>query len=838
MRATVEGMATTDLPIRLHPGGLRAEIERNAYTPSPPGRLERPVRSGANVDIRHPRTFVLHEGYSVVETRPDGSMGDGLEEGLFDFDTRLLSWWRLRLDGRDPEFVSNGAVDSRRWTATLRHLIPGDDPFAPRLPQDAVEVHLHRRVSRGMEERVVLRNASMAANEVGIELELGADFADTQEASQGERRHVGRVTVAWNPIDARLTFEYDASHDGHRLHRALRVRLEGIDRELEMEPVRPRGGEAPPPWTGEETVVLRTSIALDPGEQRELRLRYESLVDGGWRSPLPEVDGPEGRPMTDRDREHEEWRAGRTWLESDDPVAGPAFDRAAEDLFDLRNWDLEGDSRDSWIPNAGVPIYSGVFGRDMLIAGWQSLLLGPEPTQGALRWCAATQGRRHNDWTEEDPGRMIHEIRRGPLSELRIIPQHGFYAAHTTSTLFPLVLAEHWHWTGRDAVLRQYLEPAVRALDWAAEHGDRDGDGFLEYVSRSEEGLKNEAWKDSTEAIRYPDGRHVENPVATVEEQAFHIAALARMAEILLAVGDRERAGTFLERARRLRDQWHEAFWMPGEGYYATALDPDKRPVASVTSNAGHALVMGVVPPVHARQVADRLLASDMFGGWGVRTLSSRHPSYNPLGYHLGTVWPFENALFLHGFRRYGLDDHADRLFTALLMAAGHFEALRLPELFGGHGRAEVIAPVAYPDMNIPQAWTASGIVLLFQSMLGFVPLAPARTLALVRPRLPAWLPAVTVRNLRVGEAVVGIRFTRTEDGTVAHEVVEQEGDLRIIRSDTTVPPEEGEHGSEGGIWTGDGWAERTSPETALALAVGLAGPSVPQTTIDAAARG
>jgi glycogen debranching enzyme len=809
---------------------LRHEVERQVFQPQALARPDRPYHSGANVDILHPRRFVLHEGYSVVVCRPDGTLGRDADEGLFDFDTRLLSWWSLHIEGQAPTFVSNGTIDGRRWLAVLKLPVSGEDPYAPHLPQDAVEIRVHRRLGPGMEERIELVNHSMATRELELRLELGADFADAQEASNGERRHVGTTTATWVEPGRRLTFRNQAARDGHRFHRALRVRVGGDAGDVQVSPATPRGPEPPVPWQGEVVRALSMTVSLEPRDRRELTLTYESLVDGRWRVPLP-LDAEDGNPpATRRDRERATWRRKRTVLETTDHVLGVTFDRAAEDLFDLRNWDLDGDSRDSWVPNAGVPGYTGVFGRDMIIAGWQSSMLGPEALAGALRWCAATQSRDHDPWHEAEPGRMIHEIRRGPLSELDIIPQRGLYAAHTTSALFPLALAEHWQWTGRTEVLRQYLVPAKRAMQWAEDHGDLDGDGFLEYETRSEEGLKNEAWKDSTESIRYPDGSQVENPLAPVEEQAFHIASLERLAAICLAVGEEAEADGYLEWAAALRRAWHLAYWLTGEGTYAVALDPDKQPVASVMSNAGHALAVGVVPVGHARQVANRLMASDMFSGWGVRTLSDGHPSYNPLAYHLGTVWPFENALFVHGFRRYGLDEHAERLFTALFIAAGHFEALRLPELFGGHGRHEVPLPVVYPDSNIPQAWTASAIPMLVGSMLGITAMAPARTLAIVRPRMPEWMPEVTLRNLRVGEANVTIRFRRARDGAVDHEVLELEGDLHVLRTDAGGGIAELDLDGPVGepavheLGTGDGWRDRTSNPEAAALAVSLSG--------------
>lgn len=383
---------------------------------------------------------------------------------------------------------------------------------------------------------------------------------------------------------------------------------------------------------------------------------------------------------------------------------------------------------------------------------------------------------------------MIHEMRRGPLSELDLIPQRAYYGTVTTPAMFVVALSELWHWTGDTEILRRHRDACLRALDWADRDGDRDGDGFLEPVRRSPAGLRNQGWKDSDEAIRHVDGSLVETPLATIEEQAFHGLALERMAEILVALEEDERAEAFLERARELGRRWHAAFWMEEEGFYAMALDREKKPVRSIGSNPGHALTTGLVPAASARAVADRLLAPDLFSGWGVRTLSSGHPSYNPLAYHLGTVWPVENATFALGFKRYGLEDHLDRLAEGLFDAAARFHGCRLPEAFGGHGREETPMPILYPGANCPQAWSASAMVQLVQTLLGLYPFAPAKMLALVRPRLPAWLDVVILRRVRVGEAVVSIRFERFGDGTTGYELIEREGEIAVVE---VAPPDD-----------------------------------------------
>jgi len=388
--------------------------------------------------------------------------------------------------------------------------------------------------------------------------------------------------------------------------------------------------------------------------------------------------------------------------------------------------------------------------------------------------------------------------------------------------MFVVTLSEYWHWTGDTDALRHYCDSALRALDWAQHYGDRDGDGFLEYERRSPLGLKNHGWKDSDEAIRYPDGRLVENPIATIEEQAFYWLAMQRMAEILIALGEESRAEEFAARAQQLRDRWHGTFWMPDERFYAIAIDPDKHPVRSIASNPGHALGAGLVPIAHARACADRLLAPDMFSGWGIRTLSRDHPSYNPIAYHLGTVWPVENATFALGFKRYGLDQHVDRLMSGIFDAVAHFRSCRLPEALGGHGREETPIPTAYPRSNSPQAWSASAIVQLVQTMLGIYPFAPAHVVALVRPRLPEWLPAVTVRNVRVGSATASIRFERGRDGSTSFDVIDKRGPLFVVEMP---PPQDVNPSSQSWDEGVRNWLVERAPgrlASALRLALGV----------------
>ena len=726
------------------------------------------------LNAHHPWQTV-HSGYTVLVTNPDGSLNGAGREGLWDYETRILSLWRVMLDGRTPVLNASGALECDRWQAHLRVPRVGGMPAGPLLPQDTFELAILRRVGPGMEERIRVINHSMTRARTELVLELGADFLDIQEVGT-EREQRGVCDVGWDAASRSLTFDYHAEHAGQTLHRALRVRVAMSDSEPERDDNR-----------------LRFRLDLGPRGVWRLRLRYESLVGGRWRTPLEESPGWASLRGTARDRARERWRQERPRLECAHPVVGPAFDQAADDLFCLRNQDIE-DTPAHWVVNAGLPAYVALFGRDVLTASWQGVMLAAEFARGALEMVARTQATEDSPWRDAEPGKLIHEMHRGPLSDLGIRPTDAYYGTQTTPSMFLLLLSEAWHWTGDDALLRRYRDVALRSLEWAARYGDRDGDGFLEYERRSPRGLRNQGWKDSDEGIRHADGSLVEGPIATVEEQAFHYIALQRMAEILLALDEESRAEEFLARAARLRERYEQAFWMEDARFYALALDGEKRQVRSIASNPGHALGAGIVRPDRARAVADRLLAPDMFSGWGVRTLSTRHPSYNPFSYHLGSVWTVENATFALGMKRYGLDEHAERVITAQFAAAAYFQGYRLPEALGGHSREDAPFPTLYPNANSPQAWSAGATVQFVQIMLGLYPFAPARTLAIVRPRLPEWLPALTVRGLRVGDAVVSLRFERQQDGGTAWEVIEREGLLLVTES---APPQDLRPGEE-----------------------------------------
>jgi glycogen debranching enzyme len=789
-------------------------------TPETSAGLPAPARSGADIDPLARLLAIAYRGPTVLCTRSDGEVDVDDPElagtGLFHAETRIMSRHRLRLNGERGRGSGTVADDGASWTGHL--LVPraGGAAAGPGLPQDTVGIRIERVVDHGLVERVTITNHAMTTLESNLELELAADFADVMEIRRA-RRQFGRTDARWAASAGVLTIRYEAEHEGRRAKRGLRVAINGAD----TVPVHAS--------LDDDGHRLTFAIRLPSQGTWSAELAYSSLADGSLSIAPPLSDrSTASASSADATGGRRPRPADRPQVIAPDGLIGPAFAQAGRDLVALRDDDLEGlaDQRHgrAWVTGAGFPHFTGFFGRDSLTAAYQAAMLGPEFLRGAIDIVARTQGRRDDPWTEEQPGRMVHEMRRGPLAELRVTPHGRYYGTQTTASMFLVALSELWHWTGDLTALARYREPAVRAIEWAERVGDLDGDGFLEYEKRSTEGLKNQGWKDSDEAIRYVDGRIVPNPIATVEEQAFHYLALQRMAEIHVALGDDRAADACLARADQLRRRFADAFTM-ADGFLALALDPDKRQVASIASNAGHALAAGILPPERAAIVADRLLAPDLLTAWGVRTLSERHPSYNPFAYHLGAVWPVENASFALGCKRYGLDDHAGRLTDALLRAAGHHHRLRLPEAIAGIDIDESPVPAPYPSANRPQAWSASALVQAIQIMLGLYPFAPGRVLGLVRPRLPDWIPRLRLEGLRVGDAVIDLDFERAPDGTTDWHVSRTEGSLHVVAAGPpTVVDDDESLGERVSGWAIEHLPGRTA--RALRIALGREGPA------------
>jgi glycogen debranching enzyme len=511
-------------------------------------------------------------------------------------------------------------------------------------------------------------------------------------------------------------------------------------------------------------------LPLGPYQTRLVGFTIEPVLEG------------EGEPALDFDvavhhlrRSYEEWERDSTQIVTDNELFNQLLDRSLRDLRALFTRTDEGS-----ILAAGIPWYVTVFGRDSLIASHQLLSVNPTPAREALEVLAARQGTAVDDWRDEQPGKILHEVRDGELARAGIVPHTPYFGSVDSTPWFLILYAQHFRWTGDLELARRLLPNADAALRWIDEYGDLDGDGFVEYVTRSPLGIRNQGWKDSFDSVVHADGRPAEPPIALAEVQAYVYMAKSRVADVYRALGDDARADRLLKEAEELRRRYNEVFWMDDERYFAMALDGDKRPVRTVTSNPGHGLYCGIVDDDKASMLAKRLLAPDMFSGWGIRTMSKSAAAYNPMSYHNGSVWPHDNALIAAGLKRYGFARSTNRVATALFDAAIHADYLRLPELFCGFTRRTPNRPVSYPVACSPQAWAAGSPYLMLQAILGISARAHENLLTVNKPHLPTWLNTVEVRNLAVGDSRISLVFRRETEIT-SFSLLNREGTARVV---------------------------------------------------------
>src|SRR5437870_2859513 len=413
----------------------------------------------------------------------------------------------------------------------------------------------------------------------------------------------------------------------------------------------------------------------------------------------------------------EQWMAQAPTLETDNDVLRHTYRQSLIDLAALRFRPLKDLSFS--LPAAGLPWFMALFGRDSLITAYQALPLQPHLARTSLEALTALQATDFDDFRDAEPGKILHELRRGELTRLGERPHSPYYGTHDATPLFLILLDEYERWAGERDFVRKLRPAAMKALDWIERHGDPDGDGYLEYQTRSKEGLVNQCWKDSWNSILFTDGTVAKGPIATCEIQGYAYDARVRTARLAREIWDDLALADRLDReAATLRDRFNRDYWIEARGHYAIALDGEKRQVDAMSSNVGHLLWSGIVPNDRADSLVKRLMSPEMFTGWGIRTMSASDAGYNPIEYHNGTIWPHDTAFVAEGMRRYGHREQASHLALMLIQAAEAFE-YRLPEVFAGFLREETGAPVEYPTASRPQAWAAGAPLLGLRTALG-----------------------------------------------------------------------------------------------------------------------
>lgn len=671
--------------------------------------------------------------------------------GLYFHDCRFLGGYHMALAGEAPIVLASTA---QKGYAALFELA---NPDLQSIAKDELGVRWERILDAEqtcVREVVTIQNFGHEARDFPLTFQFRAGFEDVFTVRGLVPRNLGRAErPAWRNGKLHLVY-----HGADGLRRTLAIAF------------------SPPPDAARGTTA-ELRLKIPAGGARAVAVTMEL----GEQTEAAETAHSSQRPSTKLDvlsasleAKSREWLDGHTRFDSDSPPLNSIMDRSLRDIAMLRS-----ELGNRQYLAAGVPWFVALFGRDSLIVALEMLAFQPEMAAQTLRLLASFQGRRTDRWREEQPGRILHELRVGELARAGDVPHARFYGTVDATPLFLLLLGRHAAWTGDLALFRELQEPVERALEWIAKAGDDHGEGYLKYRSMSDKGLVNQGWKDSADAIVRADGSRARPPIALVEVQGYVFAAKHAIADLYERAGQTDRARQLRNEAGRLQARFNRDFWLEDRDIFALALEARGRQVAVVSSNPGHALWTGIAEQDKGRRAVARLMRPDMFGGWGVRTLSTQERRYNPVGYHLGTVWPHDNALLCAGCRQYGEDDAALRIFAAIAEAAMHFRHHRLPEAMAGFSREDFQAPVHYPVACHPQAWAAGAVPFLLATNLGLEPDAFAKRLRITRPRLPAFVNRIQLLGLRVGQGCVDLEFRRTT-GAAEVDILRTDGQVVV----------------------------------------------------------
>ena len=716
--------------------------------PGEPDHLQFHIAAGASFRDRPPHTLKHGDSFAVFDERGDMCGAPGSTDGLYDHDTRMLSRLELSLEGCRPLLLSSMTqADNAMFTADLTNpdLYLGDTLVWPR---ELIHVQRMKFVwQNAYYERVLVRNFATTPRRIHIALAFAADFADLFEV-RGMRR-----------------IRHGSASASRMSEREVSLRYRGLD---QVERCTQITFDPAPTQLDEHKASFE--IELRPYEARRLFLRVGTQVaaTADWTARSFYKDLRAARHALHGARE----RGAK--IESNNSLFDEVMRRAIADIHMLLT-----DTPLGPYPYAGTPWFSTPFGRDGLITALMTLWFDPAIARGVLRFLAANQADAEDPERDAQPGKILHELRGGEMARLREVPFERYYGSVDATPLFVFVLGEYFERSGDLALVRSLWPNVLRALEWIDRYGDSDGDGFVEYSRVSREGLVNQGWKDSHDAIFDEDGRDVEPPVALCEVQAYVYGAKRHAARMADALGYAELSTMLSREAELLRSRFEEVFWLEDLSIYAMALDGKKRPCRVVSSNAGQTLLTGIASPKRARRVAQTLIAPASFSGWGIRTVSRDAARYNPMSYHNGSIWPHDNALIAMGFARYGLKSEVLQVFQALFEAATHMELRRLPELYCGFPRRLRTAPTHYPVACSPQAWACASLITLIQASLGLSLQASQGQVHLDQPALPAFLNHLCLRRLLVNGGRVDLSLHR-QGKDVAVTVIRRDAGLRV----------------------------------------------------------
>jgi len=733
--------------------GIRAEPRTDAPALPPESGLRFYIPITSSLPERRPRTLKHGDSFGLFDHNGDIVGGDGSPEGLYHEDTRYVSEFRLTINGQRPLLLGSAVKDDN---SLLTADLTNPDLFREgRLeqPRDTVHVARSRFLWRKCSyERLQVHNFDDCRRAIEIQLEFACDFADMFEVRGTQRAARG----------------------------TLSAQVEG-------------GRNVVFTYTGLDAVIRRTTIRFDPKPAilDGWHARFDLDLEPGTSVPLfmaigigdaPDSD-PAAREAPSRcfsprlraaRRALRQSTARATSVATSNEIFNEVVRRSVADLYMLVT-----DTEFGPYPYAGIPWFSTVFGRDGIITAMQMLWLDPDIARGVLSYLAATQSTASDPAADAQPGKILHEARKGEMALLGEVPFRQYYGSVDSTPLFIMLAGLYLERTGDVELIRRLWPNLEAALGWIDDYGDYDGDGFVEYYRETENGLSNQCWKDSVDSVFHADGRLARGPLALCEVQGYAWAAKRLAAKMARAVGIADAPAALEQQAENLRRRFEEAFWCDEIGTYAIALDGEKRPCRVRSSNAGQLLFTGMVDPVRAGRVADQMLSPDFFSGWGIRTIGTAEARYSPISYHNGSIWPHDNALIAAGLRRYGFTSHTRRLFSGLFDAASYMELRRLPELFCGFRRLHGRGPTLYPVACSPQAWASATPFGLLQACLGLEFDPAGKTIWFRRPHLPDFLDELVLRGLSLPGGRIDVRLHRYQN-EVSVNVLRREGDAKV----------------------------------------------------------
>ncbi|MEA5515818.1 glycogen debranching N-terminal domain-containing protein [Nodularia sp. UHCC 0506] len=704
-----------------------------------------------------PPILMINHGSTFMATDLAGAINPYSHLGIFSDDTRFLSHYACYVDG--SPWIRLTSTTTTYYAARVYLLNPQFTSKQGKIAQGDLSLIISRTVEQGIHEDLDITNHASHPVNFNLEIALGSDFADIFEVESQQCVRRGHIETRWREPENQL----ETSYKNDTFYRCLIYK--------------PCNFTSQPHYANGR---ITFEISLEPSQTWHACCKYHLIDHKHLREAVDFCYENMINPITintEIERLHCQWRDSVTGIVCGNEDVMRLYRQSVEDLGSLRLYDYDFEP-DIWLPAAGVPKFVTLFGRDSLIISLQNMIVHPGFARGALQKLGQLQATELDNWRDAQPGKILHEVRQGELAHFAKVPHTPYYGTADATPLFLITLHETWKWLGDDSLLQNNRDKALRCLEWIDNYGDLDGDGFQEYQTQSSRGIENQGWKDSGNAVVYPDGSQVKAPKALCELQGYVFDAWMRMAEVFDVLGEGNFAQELRTKAAKLQVSFEEHFWSEDLDCYVFALDPEKKPVRSLTSNAGHCLWSGIARTERAARVVKRLMQPDMWSGWGIRTLSTENHAYNPYSYHLGSIWPHDNGIIAMGFKRYGFVTEVAAVAHGIFDAGKYFASYRLPELFAGIKQEPGAFPVPYIEANVPQGWAAASVFHLIQAILGLQANAPHQLLY-IDPHLPAWLPEIELQHLEIGNSRVDLQFWRKGE-TTHWDAVVKSGEIEV----------------------------------------------------------